>query len=123
MPNRGIACWAFKCCASGSSELQLNYLPHNNKAGHMVLHAIVKGRVQGVGFRYFVLQKAEALALNGWVRNLPGGHVEVEVVGDEDAIYEMEQALWKGPHFSRVEDVACERIDEPRDYASFEVRR
>jgi acylphosphatase len=89
----------------------------------MVLHAIVRGRVQGVGFRYFVLQKAQGLGLKGWVRNLPDGRVEVEVVGDEDAVDEMEQVLWKGPHFSNVEDVSCRRLDEPRDYDDFQVRR
>jgi acylphosphatase len=89
----------------------------------MVLHAIVKGRVQGVGFRYYVLRAAEKLKLNGWVRNRPDGAVEVEVEGDDDALYEMEQALWKGPHFSRVEDVEIRRIDESRDYKEFQVRR
>jgi acylphosphatase len=89
----------------------------------MLLHALIKGQVQGVGFRYFVLKTAQQLNLTGWVRNLPNGNVEVEAQGDEDNLYEFEQALWKGPHFSRVEDVACTRSDDERPFDSFEVKR
>ena len=48
---------------------------------HMILHAIVRGRVQGVGFRYWVLEQARAQGLKGWVRNCPDGTVEVEAEG------------------------------------------
>ncbi|MGI8908728.1 MAG: acylphosphatase [Candidatus Sumerlaeaceae bacterium] len=89
----------------------------------MLLHAVIKGQVQGVGFRYFVLKSAQQYKLTGWVRNLPNGNVEVEAQGDEDSLYELEQALWKGPHFSRVEDVACNRTEQERPYSEFEVRR
>jgi hypothetical protein len=45
------------------------------------LHAVVHGRVQGVGFRYFVMREARALGLSGWVRNQADGSVEVEAEG------------------------------------------
>ena len=89
----------------------------------MVLYAIVNGRVQGVGFRYFVRTVAVELRLSGWVRNRPDGRVEVEAEGDEDQLRELEQQLWKGPYFSRVEDVECTWSEEPKGLQEFEIRR
>lgn len=89
----------------------------------MLLHALVRGRVQGVGFRYFVRKAAEERRLNGWVKNLPDGRVEVELEGEEDPLLEMEQILWKGPSFSRVEDVQCKWSDEARGHVDFSVTR
>ena len=62
----------------------------------MILHAIVSGRVQGVGFRYWVKEEAEALGLKGWVRNLRDGSVEVEAEGEEDALFQFEQRAGEG---------------------------
>ncbi len=89
----------------------------------MMLHATITGRVQGVGFRYFVRKAAEQRNLTGWVRNLPDGRVEAELEGDEDLLLEMEQLLWKGPAFSRVEDVQVTFTVESRNYSGFEVTR
>lgn len=52
-------------------------------------HIIFYGRVQGVGFRYYAVNKANQLGLNGWVRNLPDGTVEMEVQGNEASIDEL----------------------------------
>jgi acylphosphatase len=89
----------------------------------MILNAIVRGRVQGVGFRYFVLTTAKELHLTGWVRNLPDGAVQVEACGSEDDLDMLEQRLWKGPHFSRVEDVRCSRSqdDHEKNYSGFKI--
>ncbi len=89
----------------------------------MLLHAVIRGRVQGVGFRYYVLKSAQQLKLAGWVRNLPNGQVEVEAQGDEDSLYQFEQLLWKGPHFSNVEEVTCTRSETNSTYEGFQVRR
>jgi len=89
----------------------------------MHLHAIVSGHVQGVGFRYFVRTTAMNLGLSGWVRNLPDGRVEVEAEGDEDSLQELEERLWKGCHFSRVEDVACTRTENAKGFEDFAIRR
>ena len=52
-------------------------------------HIIFYGRVQGVGFRYYAVNKANQLGLTGWVRNLPDGTVEMEVQGNEPSIDEL----------------------------------
>ena len=89
----------------------------------MLLYAIVSGHVQGVGFRYFVRTVAIDLGLSGWVRNLPDGRVEVEAEGDEDSLHELEQRLWKGSHFSRVENVNCSWTESVKGFEDFAIRR
>ncbi|NWF99636.1 MAG: acylphosphatase [Thermoanaerobaculaceae bacterium] len=66
---------------------------------------VVAGRVQGVGFRYFVLREAQALGLCGWVRNLPSGEVEVLAAGEEVQLAALEGRLWQGPPHARVREV------------------
>jgi len=78
----------------------------------MVRHFLVKGRVQGVGFRWFVHREAAALELSGWVRNTEDGHVEVLAAGDPDALGDLEQALRKGSRGSRVDAVIQHELDE-----------
>lgn len=66
------------------------------------LHARVVGRVQGVGYRWFVLRRAEGLALGGWVRNCADGDVEVMAEGPREHLERLLEALRKGPGASRV---------------------
>ncbi len=89
----------------------------------MILEATVRGRVQGVGFRYFVLEAARALKLSGTTRNQPDGTVWVEAEGTEDALQELEQKLWKGPFLSRVTDVDATYLDEARGLPPFQIGR
>ena len=63
----------------------------------------VEGRVQGVGFRYFVREQAEQLALTGWVRNESDGSVEGEIQGEAEGVERMLLALEQGPCASRVD--------------------
>jgi acylphosphatase len=65
----------------------------------------VRGTVQGVGFRYFVEGKANALRLSGWVRNLDDGRVEVYAVGPEPVLDELAGALHTGPRMAHVRGV------------------
>ena len=65
----------------------------------------VRGRVQGVGFRWFVLQAARAEGLSGWVRNVADGSVEALASGDAAALARFRDALASGPPRSRVETV------------------
>ena len=66
------------------------------------LRVIVSGRVQGVGYRYFVQSEASGLGLVGYVRNLPNGDVELEAEGPADNLDQLILALRRGPSFSRV---------------------
>ncbi len=74
---------------------------------------VVSGRVQGVGFRWFVLRQASELGVAGWVRNLPDGRVEVAAKGDQHRLAVLERALREGPMMARVDNV--EKADVPHD--------
>ena len=65
----------------------------------------MSGRVQGVGFRAFCVRTADTIGLDGWVRNLPDGRVEVVASGSHPDLERMGDALGKGPGFACVEDV------------------
>lgn len=71
---------------------------------------VVYGRVQGVGFRWFVLRQAERLALTGLARNLRDGSVEVIADGSEAALGELERALERGPTAAHVERVEKSKV-------------
>lgn len=68
------------------------------------LSAIVSGRVQGVGFRYFIYTKAKNLNVFGWVKNRPDGKVEALIEGEEVDLEKMLFELRQGPSGSRVDD-------------------
>ena len=70
-----------------------------------MLHVMVRGRVQGVGFRWFVRERARALRLTGWVRNRQDGSVEVVAVGDPDSLRQLRLALGAGPRGAQVDHV------------------
>jgi acylphosphatase len=71
----------------------------------LVKHFLVKGRVQGVGFRWFVHREAAEIGLRGWVRNTDDGDVEVVAAGDAEQIAELKAALHEGSRGSRVDAV------------------
>lgn len=66
---------------------------------------LLSGRVQGVGFRWFVLKRANELGILGWARNLPDGRVEVVGEAEQPDLDRFEQSLKQGPTFARVDDV------------------
>ncbi|QAU25159.1 acylphosphatase [Dyella sp. M7H15-1] len=74
---------------------------------------IVSGRVQGVFFRASARNEALRLGLNGHVRNLVDGRVEVVACGRSEAVHELEQWLWQGPPAARVDDVVRSEYREP----------
>ena len=71
-----------------------------------VLHVRISGRVQGVGFRWFVREEARRLGLSGWVTNLPGGEVEVRASGEGSSLERLRRALEVGPTGATVSEVA-----------------
>ena len=87
------------------------------------LRWLVSGRVQGVGFRWFVLRHAERLGLAGWARNLSDGRVEVVAAGPPAALAELEAALREGPRFGHVDNVDKDEIPHNEiDSNSFTIR-
>ena len=83
------------------------------------VHLRVQGRVQGVGFRYFVLRRAQDLGLTGWVANLANGDVEVEAEGSEDALRDLLERVREGPSAARVDRVAEQWSEGPRRHDRF----
>ena len=71
----------------------------------MVLHFLIRGRVQGVGFRWFVHREAAELGLHGWVRNTDAGDVEVLASGHGEDLADLRTQLHKGSRGSRVDAV------------------
>ncbi len=82
----------------------------------------VRGRVQGVGFRYFVNQTAGALGLRGWVRNDDDGSVEVYAVGTSAQLSELAGYLRKGPRWAEVRGVD-ESDAALENHSGFSVRQ
>lgn len=82
---------------------------------------LVQGRVQGVGYRYFVQREADARGVTGFVRNLPDGSVEVIAEADERVIADLEAQLRRGPSFARVASVERAAIG-PRGDHGFHIR-
>jgi acylphosphatase len=78
----------------------------------MVLHFLIQGRVQGVGFRWFVHREASELDLRGWVRNTEDGEVEVVASGTVEDLAELRASLRKGPRGSRVDRVVEHYLDD-----------
>ncbi|MFV2033331.1 MAG: acylphosphatase [Gammaproteobacteria bacterium] len=71
----------------------------------------VSGRVQGVGFRYFVMLHANDSNVDGYARNLPDGRVEFLLQGDEASVQSVIQSIRRGPSYSVVTDVVVEECD------------
>jgi acylphosphatase len=78
----------------------------------MVRRYLVKGRVQGVGFRWFVQREASALGMLGWVRNTAEGHVELMAAGSEEAHRKLYAALKRGSRGSRVDGIDQQDLPE-----------
>jgi len=86
------------------------------------LHAIVRGRVQGVGFRYFVIREASALGLRGYARNRDNGDVEVVAQGARPALERLLALLWRGPSAARVSEVQTTWQMPTEHLSGFHVR-
>ena len=85
---------------------------------------VVRGRVQGVGFRWFVTRNAEELGVRGTVRNRTDGAVEMVLQADDaETLEAMIDRVRRGPRGSRVQEVECEPMEERSRYARFEVVR
>ena len=81
------------------------------------IHLEIAGRVQGVGFRWFVKERARRFNVSGWVRNRPDGSVEVAATGDRKSLDDFVGALRRGPDGARVDtlreldEIAADSLD------------
>jgi len=85
------------------------------------IHLIIEGRVQGVWFRESTREKALSLGVNGWVKNLPDGTVEVVAEGEEDKVRELVKWCHKGPPAARVTKVHEKEEKYKGEFYSFDV--
>ncbi len=84
-------------------------------------HMIVKGLVQGVGFRYFVHRHATNLGLKGFAKNLYDGSVEIEVEGPRSSIEELIRLVKVGPRSAQVTDIKLEWKEVEHRYSNFDI--
>lgn len=94
----------------------MNSTPENR------LHARVLGRVQGVGFRYYVMSTATGLGLTGWVRNRRDGSVEVLAEGELEQLKKLMAAIERGSRSSVVTEVKTKVQPASGEFSSFFVR-
>ena len=92
--------------------------------GALRLEALIRGRVQGVGFRWWVRRRAEELGLSGWVMNEDDERaVRVVAEGPEERLDVLERHLRRGPDGARVEEVEAVRTPASGEHAGFEIHR
>ena len=85
-------------------------------------HYRVRGRVQGVGYRYFAQRIALRLGVRGWVRNVPNGEVEVYAEASGAVLSQFRRELERGPVASEVSEVIEEVAELTDRFSSFEIR-
>jgi acylphosphatase len=83
---------------------------------------LVSGRVQAVGFRWFVLDAASVEGITGWVRNVPDGTVEIVAEGEAESMERFERAVRRGPGRARVDDVSTDMIQPTGRFPTFSAR-
>ena len=81
----------------------------------------ITGKVQGVGFRYFVLRQAQKLGINGWVSNKSNGDVEAFAQGEKADLEQFIAKVKEGTTFSRVDNVNLEWMNKGVQYFGFEI--
>ena len=77
------------------------------------MRVVISGRVQGVFFRSWTVDRAEIRGLDGWVRNRRDGTVEALFAGPAEAVDRMLEACWRGPDYATVTEVAVEPAEDP----------
>ena len=85
-------------------------------------YAICRGYVQGIGFRFFVQHHADSLGLNGWVRNLPDGSVDMEVDGEESNILNFLNTVKTGHPWAKVRSLNYEEKPCTEPYKEFFIK-
>ena len=96
-------------------------IPDDLQAG-VRLHVFIDGRVQGVGFRYFVQEKANRREITGWVRNTVDGGVEVIAEGSQEILAGLLEDLRQGPRAAYVTDIKQTWLPATGEFVRFEIR-
>jgi acylphosphatase len=86
-----------------------------------MIHVIISGQVQNVGFRQYIKYKAKKLGIRGWVKNLPDGKVEALFDGDEKSLKEMLKICHRGPFLAKVTKVDIIEEEGSLDTEIFEI--
>ena len=86
------------------------------------VHLFISGRVQGVFFRENTRRKAEKLEINGWVKNLDDGRVEVILESDEEKVKKMIKWTKRGPIFAKVNKVEIEEEEYKNEFKDFKIK-
>ncbi len=86
------------------------------------IQAFASGLVQGVNYRWFVMEHARELGVNGWVKNLPDGRVEAELEGKKDAVNALLDAMKIGPRAAHVTGVTVVPLAYDGSNKGFQVR-
>jgi acylphosphatase len=89
---------------------------------HRSVRLIIRGRVQGVGFRQWTQREASARGLDGWVRNLPDGTVEALIAGPTAAVRGMIEACHKGPMLAAVTEIHEHAAEAPDEAGFCQIR-
>jgi acylphosphatase len=86
------------------------------------VHVVAHGRVQGVGFRFFVREKASLFGLNGWVKNRSDGTVELYVEGEDGDVRDFITDVEKGPVFGNVSEMTVEWTTPENRFTEFNIK-
>lgn len=86
-------------------------------------HLVISGRVQGVGFRAYILRNADKLNIRGWVRNVSNGDVETVISGEKLAVEKILNIIKKGPRWASITNITtiCSSITQ-EEYTDFKIR-
>lgn len=115
-------CHAKKGYAQTADYAIIGTMSQTNPSNREELYAIVSGRVQGVGFRYFVVEEAASLGLRGYARNEYNGDVEVLAQGPRPALERLLTLLWQGPPAAYVDNVQVTWRAPTEHISGFHVR-
>jgi acylphosphatase len=85
------------------------------------VHMIARGRVQGVGFRFYVREQAARFGVKGWVRNCADGSVEIHAEGKKEILDDFIDIIREGPRFGRVSDLDTDWTDPDGRYMGFRI--
>ncbi len=83
---------------------------------------VVKGLVQGVGFRYFVVREAEKLGVNGFVKNLYSGEVLIVAEGEKGLVEDLLNKVKVGPIHAAVKSFKVNWLETKNEFETFEIR-